>query len=396
MDKIFLKNNHNLDLELSYYKKFSKNDHLFKQYLIKNILLLKQNTFTFSQEEILNLLKLAHGESFDEFLNKFFMKKIYLKYNIRSSDQYSFLGISPILSFSKIGTTYSITLSDTFFNIILEKEDLSKKLQLRTLLSFSNPSVQKIYILLKASKHLVINLDELKELFNIEDSYERFYDLEKKIILPTINEIKNITSFEIDYKKIKKNVAKNSKVTSIELSMINIEASEILLRKIIKYSNNIPLIKKLFYKYSSIYNFEDITLNIEYAIKHYKDDFDSYLIKSIKYNYAKNKFKNKIRDLVKKYKLIININQKYESLEEFRNSLFEEIKRNKIIKLQLNLNLLKFSYINSPNIINNKIYTCFYQELNIDNFCYYEDEQWIILGEFNGNISSNIAILKKY
>lgn len=395
MDKIFLKNNQNLKLEIKYYKKFSKNDHLFKQYLIKNIYSMKQNTFTILQDDILQILKLPHGETFDDFLNKFFMKKIYLKYDIYSEDHYSILGISPILGFSKLNNTFTITLNDTFFNIILENEEIWKKLQIRTLLSFSNTSIQNIFLLLKTNKILNLSLEELKNIFNIENSYERFFDLEKKIILPTINEIENTTSLKIKYQKIKKSSSINSKVTNIQFSIINTEASELLLKKIIKYSSNIPLIKKLFFKYFEIYDFNDISENIEYTIAHYKNDFDSHLIKSIKYNYAKNRFKNKIRELIKTYKLIININQNYENLEEFRNTLFEEIRKNKIIKLQLNLNLLRFSYINSPNT-NNKIYTCFYKELNSNNFCYYEDEQWIILGEYNGSISSNIAILKKY
>ena len=119
------------------------------------------------------------------------MKKIYLKYDILSEENYSLLGIAPILCFSKLENTYTITLTDTFFNIILEKIHL-KKLNLKT--SFSSSPIQQLYLLLKANKNLVLSLQELKEIFGIENSYERFYDLEKKIILPTILEIENTTS----------------------------------------------------------------------------------------------------------------------------------------------------------------------------------------------------------
>lgn len=396
MEKNFGKNNLNLKFEVSYYKKFSKNDHLFKQFLMKTALLLQKNTFTIHQADIEEILTLAHGENFLDFLNKFFMKKIYLKYDILSEENYSLLGIAPILCFSKLENTYTITLTDTFFNIILEKDTHLKKLNLKTLLSFSSSPIQQLYLLLKANKNLVLSLQELKEIFGIENSYERFYDLEKKIILPTILEIENTTSLKIIYKKIKKSDSKNSKIEKIKLSIIDTRISEVLLKKITKHSNNLPLMKKLFYKYANIYPLEYLTKNIEYTLSHYKEEFDSNLIKAIKYNYVENRFKNRIKEYIKIYKLVSNINKKYNSIEEFRDELFNEIRENKIIKLQLGLNLLKFSYSNSPNILNNKLYSAFYTEFNQNNYCFYEDDQWIICGEYNGNnISSKIVIFQK-
>ena len=154
--------------------------------------------------------------------------------------------------------------------------------------------------------------------------------------------------------------------------------------------------KKLFYKYANIYPLEYLTKNIEYTLSHYKEEFDSNLIKAIKYNYVENRFKNRIKEYIKIYKLVSNINKKYNSIEEFRDELFNEIRENKIIKLQLGLNLLKFSYSNSPSILNNKLYSAFYTEFNQNNYCFYEDDQWIICGEYNGNnISSKIVIFGK-
>lgn len=395
MEKNFGKNNLNLKFEVTYYKKFSKNDHLFKQFLMKNALLLQKKTFTIQQNEIENVLKLAHGENFLDFLNKFFMKKIYLKYDITSEENYSLLGIAPILAFSKLENTYTITLTETFFNITLEKDPYWKKLNLKTLLSFSNISIQNMYLLLIANKNLVLTLQEIKEIFEVENSYERFFDLEKKIILPTILEIENTTSLKIIYEKIKKSPSKNSKIEKIKLSIIDSRVYELLLKKITKHSNNLPLIKKLFYKYANIYPLEYLTNNIEYTLAHYKDEFDSNLIKAIKYNYIENRFKNRIKEYMKSYKLISNINKKFNSIEDFRYELFNEIKKNKITKLQLGLNLLKFSYNSSSNILNNKLYSAFYTEFNQNNYCFYEDEQWVICGEYNGILMSKIVIFQK-
>lgn len=397
MEKKIRKNDLSLKFEIIYYKKFSKNDHLFKQFLMKKALLLQKDTFIIQEEEVEKILKLSHGEYFLDFLNKFFMKKIYLKYDISSEENYSLLGIAPILSFSKLENAYTIILTDTFFNIILEKDYFFKKLNLKILLSFSNIPIQKMYLLLSTNKNLILTLQEIKEIFGIENSYERFYDLEKKIILPTILEIENTTSLKIFYEKIKKSRYKNSKIEGIKLSAIDFRISEILLKKIIKYANNLSLIKKLFYKYADIYPMEYLTKNIEYTIMHYKekDNFDSNLIKAIKYNHAENIFKNKIKEYLNKYILVSNINKKYNLVDEFKKELFLEIKKNKIVKLELGLNLLKASYTNNLNLLNNSTYSIFYKGIDKDNYCFYEDENWVILGEFNGNISSRISIFKK-
>lgn len=385
--------NLNIDFELIYYKNFSKNDHLFKQFLIKNALSFHNTSFTIYEEEIKKFLSLSHSETFFAFLNKFFFKKIYLKYNIVSEEEYSLVGISPILNFSHFRNTYTITLDNTFFNIILGKENFNQKISLKILLSFSTSSIQYIYFLIEKNKTVSFTLEEFKEIFKLKNHYSRFFDLEKKIILPTIAEIENTTSLKITYEKIKKSNSKNSKIEQIKFSTLDTNLFEILLRKITKYSNNLPLIKKLLYKYSKLYSLEYLEKNIEYTFLHYSDNFDSNLIKAIKYNYIENKFKHEIKNFLKLYTIVSSIHQHFTTFEEFKSTLVHEIQKNNITQLQLRLNLLKFNFNNQ--IINNSSYSTPYKEMDKNNFYFYEDSQWIIYGEFNGKFNSNIIFFTK-
>lgn len=66
------------NIQIDFSKKFSKNDHLFKQFLIKKINSSEKKTIKLSEVQITKHLKLSHGENFESFLKNLFQKQLLL------------------------------------------------------------------------------------------------------------------------------------------------------------------------------------------------------------------------------------------------------------------------------------------------------------------------------
>lgn len=75
------------------------------------------------------------------------------------------------------------------------------------------------------NNNFTINLQSLKEKLGLENMYNRFYDFEKIILIPFIEDVNNNTKLHIEYKLIRETKKLNSKVIGIRfiLKKINIK-----------------------------------------------------------------------------------------------------------------------------------------------------------------------------
>ena len=74
--------------EIQFTKKFSKNDTLFKQYLIKKIIITDEKVFQITQKDIEKIMTFPHQENLDSFLIKFCSKRIIINYRKSKLDSY--------------------------------------------------------------------------------------------------------------------------------------------------------------------------------------------------------------------------------------------------------------------------------------------------------------------
>lgn len=123
--------------EIQFTKKFSKNDTLFKQYLIKKIIITDEKVFQITQKDIEKIMTFPHKENLDSFLIKFCSKRIIINYRKSKLDSYE-LSLNIISSYLKHNDNYTIKLSDDFYKIFNSEKNDFKLFNLNTLLSFSN------------------------------------------------------------------------------------------------------------------------------------------------------------------------------------------------------------------------------------------------------------------
>ena len=414
MKKIIdLIDNSNLfDIEIEYTKKFSKNDIYFKQFLIKKIIKTNEKIFYLTEKETKKILIFQHGENFDIFLKKFCSKRLIIKYK-KSEEEYYELILNIISSVLKNKNTYVLKVSEDFYKIFNSEKNDFKSYQLNIFLGFSNIITRKLFNLIKNIYNelsIEISLDNLRRYLNLEESYERFFDFEKKILIPSLKEIENFTSYKILYSKIKSSISTNARVKAIRFNIIQnsddkSENDISILYKLVKpFAQNLFTLQKFISYQADFYSYQYLKKNIEYSLLHGKNNLDSFLVEAIKYDWVNTKFKKRLEEYSKKYSLIFKLSQKIIIIEEFRKVILKSIEKNELDKeLSLILNFMKISarifendIYKDNNLLKNKVYLTFYKNLQEANECIFEDEKTIILAEFNQNCSnSNLAIFKK-
>lgn len=106
------------------------------------------------------------------------------------------------LEFSKKLVPYLLQLKEKF-----------TRYQIKNILYLSNKHSIRIYELLKQYEPIgkrTFTVDELKEILMLEEQYQRFYDFERYVLKPTMEEINDYTDIKISYDKIKKGRSINS------------------------------------------------------------------------------------------------------------------------------------------------------------------------------------------
>ena len=289
------------NIQIDFSKKFSKNDHLFKQLLIKKIDLSEKKTIKLSVVQLIKHLKLPHGENFESFLKKFVSKTITVTYMspINEKNEMFFTIIS---SFIRENNLYFFTLSDEFFNIFSSEEHYLRKFNLDILLNFSSSASQNLFILLKSNQNLgrlELAIEDLRVILDSSDSYQRFYDFEKNILLPAIKDVKKFFMHGISYTKIKSSSSINSKVIKICFDFLNNQKKNIesLLTVIQPYCTNFNSIKSIIRKNFVKYDYNYIEKNMYYSILHERKNFDNFFISSLKYNYCDLRYENKEKNI---------------------------------------------------------------------------------------------------
>lgn len=396
------------NIQIDFSKKFSKNDHLFKQLLIKKINSSEKKTIKLSEVQITKYLKLPHGENFESFLKKFVSKTITVTY-MSPTNEKNEMFFTIISSFIRENNLYFFTISDEFFNIFSLEEHYLRKFNLDILLNFSSSASQNLFILLKSNQNLgrlELAIEDLRVILDSSDSYQRFYDFEKNILLPAIKDVKKFFMHGISYTKIKSSSSINSKVIKICFDFLNNQEKNIesLLSVIQPYCTNFNNIKSIIKKNFIKYDYSYIEKNMYYSILHERKNFDNFFISSLKYNYCDLRYENKIKKYLKSsYSVLSKFSGSFATVEEFRNFIFKDINNNKSLQsITLMINILKISLnvfnqiYTSENISKNEIYLSFYKNLEENNECVFENNLAIIIAEFNLKYSdSHFIIIKK-
>lgn len=236
-----------------------------------------------------------------------------------------------------VNSTYYLTIHQNLIEIFQSNNLELKQQNYDIFLSLSNEINRKFISILIYKKtinsYLIISLEELKKLLNIENSYPRFYDFNKNILLPFIKDLKENSNITIKYEVIKKNKYENSKILGLKFdikSILNIsylKNIELLFSKIKSFTND--KVDDIIYEFIDKYGYEYVKNNFEYSVLHYKTKFITFFIFSLKYDYYKNLLNSKIKKY-SNYTLISQVSKIFLNKNQLRKALINEIESKKL------------------------------------------------------------------
>lgn len=393
-----------MNSKVTYSKRFSKNDILFKEYIIKEIIEKDFKKIVLTKIKFKKILKLSQFDTLDSFLTKFTSKRINITYEKSELNTFE-LSLCIISSYLKNNDIYELNINNDFYKIFNTEKNDFKLFQLNILLSFNSAYSRSLFLFIKTAYNnssIDISLENLKNIIDFENKYSRFYDLENSILIPALKEIEMFTGYKIEYRKIKKNLCSNSKVIGVKFIIVKTSDAtkennlKTLFKLVDPYSNNLNYLNTLIEKYYEIKSYEYVKSNIYYSFIHNSGNFDKYLIESIKYDYAQTKHNTKVKNYSKKYKLISNIKVKIDNFNTFKNILFKEIDSVNISHTYLVSNFFKVLNSDSLKSSDDSLYNKFLNDLNKNKISFFEDDKIVILAEFNANyFESCISIFLK-
>lgn len=254
----------------------------------------------------------------------------------------------------------------------LDKKSIFHRIDLSTFIRFKEKHTFNFYpkiIEHYDSNNFEYNVTQLKEILGVEDDYyERFYDFEKNIIKPIINDINKSSKIHIHYEKIKNGQGKTNKITCLKFFFIDNEKDEILkntniiIHSIKNNIHDIPKISKLIE--SSLGEGEpQIILKLIDTIKlNFEPPIDVFLEAALKSHYRLK------GEAIK----IIDISENFTSCFKIEGRLYKE------------LSIFNFSY--------NYYFLKELQHLRMKGIFNYNIFPWKIKVRFNSKENSSIKI----
>lgn len=377
------------DVNIKFNKSFLKKEKILFEFLIKDKENILNNNIQIPILKIKRLLTLGELESILKIFQRLTEKII--NYTIFRFDILEQKGAFSIISSYCIEKNYIKVVFTEEFRSIFKKNSYFQMNDFDIFLFLQNDYAITLYNLFKfnisMNKSIEISIYKLKNILGLENSYDRFFDFEKMILKPTFKEIAQVTKKNIEYVKIKNKDASNSKIIGLLLKINDINEQEkfTLTNSIIEKIEHItPLKEDKKEIYDKIFkslddkSWEQVTKNIDYTLAHFpKNGFKTFLEEALEFNYADNRFKNKIAKFSETFKCIENIEKKYTSLAQLHSDLF---------KILANL---KFNYLTlNPQFLKSL------QNLKIRKELEYFDNDFIIFAEYNENDKSYIAVFE--
>ena len=212
------------DIHIDISSKFSKKEKFLLMFCLKTYEEQKKEFLEISLETIFALFK---STDLDIIYNSFFkLNKKLVSYTILEGEKIISKGFFHIFNIIAIEDQRFIFSFSKEICLSYEENNLFNRLNLIEILKFEFEGTKDFYFLMLKEEEpqgeFDVSLKRLKNILNISsDSYERFYDFEKKIFQKIIDDINNYTDYVLTYKKIKSGIERSNRVTSIKIKYMS-------------------------------------------------------------------------------------------------------------------------------------------------------------------------------
>jgi len=142
-----------------------------------------------------------------------------------------------------------------------------------------------------------IELNELKRIFRVNENYERFYDFEKNVLKPILNDVNEFTEYFLTYDKIKNS---SNKIDKIKFKGIN-KYSRYIRKKanelIYEVRDHVDDFETL---YNEIYmnlmrkGYDYVMANLQYCLKNFSENFSENFKRVLEENPTNSKVEKEI------------------------------------------------------------------------------------------------------
>lgn len=264
-----------------------------KEKILFNIMEIKDCINRYSNNELEEIL--------DDFLN------IRIKYKIIDELKNEYKGNFVVSNSYKIINDESVEFefSSDFLNTFKPEHYLYElKLSLFFSFSFSYSIILYNFLASKLQNlnYIKIGINELKDTLNLKTNYNRLYDFEKYVLLPSINEINQISNKKFFYNKIKRNNKLNGKISTLEFFTINedkLNQINLILGSFSEIKNYELLFHKILYCLNTVsYESLSVILN-DMKKRNNEKNFEEYFL---------SKIEEKVSEYNENYLLIYSVN----------------------------------------------------------------------------------------
>ena len=169
---------------------------------------------------------------------------------------------------------------------------------------------------------LEFSLEEFKTLLNLNNLYPRFYDMERKVINPIIEDFNLYSNYKLNITKIKNGDSKISKIIKLKISYFDNKLKEIrsITNGLINMSkgkiSNYDYVFNLISNSIKLEGYEYVLKNLKYALIHHQNEnFDVFLEKAIKNDLSLYK-ENKDDNTFVISKMVTSTNMLYETISD--------------------------------------------------------------------------------
>lgn len=207
---------------------------------------------------------------------------------INTDDSEYIAGWVSSITFYKNTGKIKLRFDDDLVPYLLQLKEQFTRYQLRNVLFLKNKYSIRIYELMKQYQKIgkrTFELQKFKTILMIDKQYDRIYDLERYVLVPSVKEINKHTDINIDYEKIKT----GRKVTEI---LFKIESKDHEQQIYIDYLNEYYNTKELKVKMgvdSENYDAKQIIALYEKSIEKTQDGLDPFEYIRLNYLYIKGK-----------------------------------------------------------------------------------------------------------
>lgn len=265
------------DVSLNFDKRLSKKEYELFTIILDKFSLNAEKFISISYDEIFKDLKINFNKL--EVLNKKLLGKI-INYKVVEGEKLIVNGNFNLINSFASQDEYMIYSLSEEIKMALTEKNFFNRIHLISLLRFKSKHTSFFYMnfltRLGDFTEEDMSLEQLKKFFFLEESYDRFYDFEKNILKPVVEDINNFTEYYLVYDKIRNKSNRIEKVrfkgTNKYSKYIKKKANE-LLYSVRDYIDDFSLVYDEIYINLMRKGYNYVNNNLIYCLENHKENF---------------------------------------------------------------------------------------------------------------------------